>query len=125
MTINTEIAVLYTGLNLVRVPWDEKERLKRDGVIAIAVLIAGQNKRFLCSIGHDYYQLVWTDKDCCLTGHDGDYGFYKFADPNRDTDWRFPFIMPKNCIEFEGAYADKDEWGKALLIYADQSGRMF
>lgn len=117
----TQVAILYSDLNVVRVPWADKETLKRTDVLAIAVISDG--KRNQCSISHDYYQLIWTDTDCCLTGHDGDYGFFPFD--GSDPDWRFPFMMPEDCIEFEGVYVNKDDWQKALLIYADPNGGMF
>lgn len=120
--IETEIAVLYNNLRVVRVPWVEKLSLRRDNVLALAVLNNG--KRNQCSILHDYYQLIWTDADCCLTGHDGDYGFYSLDEPNV-VDWRFPFVIPENCIEFEGVYVDKEDWQRALEIYADPDGGMF
>lgn len=118
----TEIAVLYASLELVRVPWKDKQTLKLEDVEAIAVI----GKRWRqCSILHDYYQLVWTDTDCHLSGHDGDYGFYPFG--ARDPDWRFPFIIPENSLEFttESSYLSKKDWQKALEIYADPNGGMF
>ena len=118
----TEVAVLYDDLNVIRVPWNKKRSLQTNQVLAIAILHSDR-KRNQCSILHDYYQLVWTDDDCCLTGHDGDYGFYNLH--TIGVDWRFPFIMPQNCIEFEGIYVSKEDWQKALLIYADPGGGMF
>lgn len=119
--MTTEVAILYSDLKVIRVPWADKHSLRRDYVLAMAVLIGG--KRNQCSISHDYYQLVWSDTDCCLTGHNGDYGFYSFD--GDDTDWRFPFLMPDNSIEFESIYVGKEVWGKALEIYADPNGGMF
>lgn len=118
---STEVAVLYHDLNVVRVTWADKQTLKLDRVLAIAVLNAG--KRNQCSISHDFYQLIWTDTDCCLTGHDGDYGFFPFD--GSAPDWRFPFLMPENCIEFDSVYVSKDIWQRALTIYADPYGDMF
>ncbi len=123
--MKTEIAICYGDLSVVRVPWDEKESLSRTGVLSIALIILGQTQRCQSSISHDYYQLIWTDTECCLTGHDGDYGFYSLSDAKRSPDWRFPFIMPANCIEFEGVYVGKEDWQKALTIYADPNGGMF
>ena len=117
------IAILYSGLNLVRVQWDRKDTLLHHDVICIAV-IHPDNKRFQSAIGHDYYQLIWTDDDCCLTGHDGDYGFFSLTDPGQ-VDWRFPFIMPENVIEFEGVYVSKEEYAEAKLLFADPDGGMF
>lgn len=119
--VKSIIAVLYKDLKIVRVPWAEKQTLKRDTVLAIAVLDGG--KRNQCSISHDYYQLIWTETDCCLTGHDGDYGFYPFD--GGPPDWRFPFQMSGYCIEFEGVYVSKEDWQRALAIYADPDGGMF
>lgn len=117
-----EVAVLYHDLNVVRVAWADKRTLKFTDVLAIAVLNDG--KRNQSSILHDYYQLIWTDTDCCLTGHDGDYGFFSFD--GGTPDWRFPFLMPTNYIEFEGVYQhDQKKWQEALLIYADPDGGMF
>lgn len=120
MNIKAEIAVLYNTLQVTRVSWAQRRSLQTDQVLAIAILYPGM-KRNQCAILHDYYQLIWTDDACCLTGHDGDYGFY-----NGDTVyWRFPFLLPENSIEFEGVYVSKDDWEKALLIYADPDGGMF
>lgn len=119
-----EVAVLYEELKLIRVPWDGKHELRHDGVVAIAICGTG-HKRVQSEISHDFYELVWTDTDCCLTGHDGDYGFFSLTKLKKDPDWRFPFILPENCIEFEGVYVDKDEWQEALLIYSDPNGGMF
>jgi len=119
-----EVAVLYGDLSIVRVPWDEKLTLRRDNVIAIAVLNSLDIKRRQSSIEHDYYQIIWTDEDCCLTGHDGDYGFSRFDNP-QVVDWRFPFILPENSIEFEGITIDKEEYAKAKSIYSDPDGGMF
>ena len=118
--------MLYGDLSLVRVPWEEKRILRRTGVLAISVVAAGHPRnRRQSSISHDWYQLIWTDVDSCLTGHDGDYGFCRFDDPNI-VDWRFPFILPENSIEFEGVYTKtQEDWKAALVIYADQSGQMF
>lgn len=121
MTHAAEVAVLYDDLTVKRVDWDDRRTLKQDKVLAIAVTNNG--KRTQGSISHDYYQLIWTDTDCCLTGHDGDYGFFPFD--GGDPDWRFPFVIPTHCIEFEGVYVDKDDWQKALEIYADPDGGMF
>ena len=119
MKFAPEITVLYDDLNITKVAWDEKHSLRLDKVLAIAILNGG--KRNQSVILHDYYHLIWTDTDCCLTGHDGDYGFYGVD----GVDWRFPFLMPENSIEFEGVYVSKDDWEKALLIYADPDGGMF
>lgn len=119
MKFSPEIAVLYGDLTIVRVPWVEKHSLETDQVLAIAVMQTGLFRQ--CSILHDYYQLIWTEDACCLTGHDGDYGFFGVA----GVDWRFPFVMPENCIEFDSVYVNKDDWQKALLIYADPDAGMF
>lgn len=116
--MQAEVAVLYGDLDIVRVPWNEKQSLQRDQVLAVAVIRPGVIRQ--CSILHDYYQLIWTETEFCLTGHDGDYGFYG-AD---GVDWRFPFVLPDNCIEFDGVYVNNDDWQKALLIYADPNGGM-
>jgi len=119
-TIKAEIAVLYRDLEIVRVPWAERCTLDTCDVEAIAVI--GEQWR-QCSISHDYYQLIWTDSDCCLTGHDGDYGFYSLN--GSKVEWRVPFILPENCIEFQSVYISKQGWQKALAIYADPDGGMF
>jgi len=119
---SVDIVVLYEGLKLVRVAWDLKNILSREGVIALAICAFG--KRYQSSIHHDYYQLVWTDIDCCLTGHDGDYGFFSLTEPGV-VDRRFPFILPENSIEFHGVYVSKDEYNEAKLIFADLNGGMF
>lgn len=122
--MNPEIAVLYNDLALVRVPWSEKHSLKCEDVEAIAIIDNG--KRDQCKIGHDFYYLVWTDIDCNLSGHDGDFGFYPFD--GGPPEWRFPFILPENSIVFttENSMLDKKEdWAKVLEIYADPDGGMF
>ena len=118
----TEIAILYERLQLVRVDWADRQTLRRDGVIAITICAPGQ--RYQSSIAHDYYQLVWTEKDCCLTGHDGDYGFFSLTEPGV-IDWRFPFILPENSIEFLGVYVSKEEYAEARIIFGDPNGDMF
>lgn len=121
--MSIEIAILYEDLVVVRMPWDKKEILARDGVIAISIINSLAVKR-QCSIQHDLYQLIWTDTDYCLTGHDDDYGFINFKNPDL-IDWRFPFIMPENSMEFEGEIIPGDQYSKAKLIYADPDGGMF
>ena len=124
----TEIAVLYAGLGVTRVPWGEKHLLRRDGVIAIAIVDPDRSRKDLrpqSSIEHDYYILVWTDKDCWLGGHDGDYGFFSLTDQGTDIDWRFPFVLPENSILFEGVYVDAEEYAKAKAIFLDRDGDMY
>lgn len=122
--MKVEVAVLYSDMKVVRVPWIEKEILRRNDVIAISIPNADGKRRHQSSIRHDFYQLVWTDTDCCLTGHDGDYGFYGLID--RDVvDWRFPFDMPENSIEFEGVYVSAEDYKIAEAIFGDPNGEMF
>lgn len=126
MAQNAEVAVLYNDLVIQRVVWDDKHTLERVGVLAIAVLHSDEEQRHQSEIGHDLYQLVWTDIDCCLTGHDEDYQFVKLNAPTLENRaWRFPFIMPRNSMEFEGIYVDDIVWQRALAIYADPDGGMF
>ncbi len=115
------------GFVVVRVPWADRNILCLTDVLHISIIISGHKKRRQSSSFHDFYQLIWDENEteCCLTGHDGDYGFYSLTDPSKQPDWRFPFVMPKNCIEFEGVYVDKETWKKSLLVYADPNGRMF
>lgn len=122
MGTKVEVAILYANLKVVRVSWADKRTLDLCNVEAIAV-IAEQWRQ--CSIMHDFYHLVWTDSDCNLSGHDGDYGFYPFD--ARDPNWRFPFIMPENSLMFttEHAMLNKEDWQKVLEIYADPDGSMF
>lgn len=117
-----EIVVLYNDLRIVRVPWIDKLTLDTRDVEAIAII--GKQWR-QCSILHDFYYLVWTDTDCNLSGHDGDFGFFSFD--SRNIDWRFPFILPENSIEFttENSMLNKEDWTRALEIYADPEGGMF
>lgn len=120
--MKAEVAILYADLSIVRVSWDEKHSLPRENIEAIAVI--GEQWR-QCSILHDFYYLVWTDTDCNLSGHDGDFGFYPFD--GREADWRFPFILPDNTIEFttENALLNKAYWKRAQEIYNDPDGGMY
>lgn len=118
-----EVAVLYGDLKVIRAPWSGKASLKRDGVIAISVINSHAIKR-QCSIEHDFYHLIWDDTGYCLTGHDGDYGFVIAAQPD-NIEWKFPYILPENIIEFEGIAIPGEEYHKAKLIYGDQNGGMF
>lgn len=120
-----EIAVCYSNIEVVRLPWAQRDRLALDGVLSLAVICPGDPQGECRSIYHDFYQLVWDDSHFCLTGHDGDYGFYSFTEPDV-VEWRFPFDLRENSLEFIGAYADTDElWQKALDIYGDRSGPMY
>lgn len=122
-----EVAVMYADLQIQRVAWRDKDSLRRDGVICIAVLNPLRKhftKRPQALIEHDFYLLTWTDTECCLTGHNGDYGFYSFAKPEQ-VDWRFPFILTPNSIVFEGGTIPSERYAEAKLIYADPAGGMF
>jgi hypothetical protein len=127
--MSVEVAVCYTDLSVVRVPWDEKQNLLLTEVLSIAVLFDGDPQRECRSIGHDFYQLVWTDTQVCLTGHDGDYAWRSFeldraGDPIKD--WIFPFGFRANTIEFVGAYTDNArDWQTALDIFGDPNGLMW
>jgi len=118
-----DIAVLYADLEVDRVSWADKANLKRDEVLAISVVSTEHHKRLLSKIGHDYYQLVWTDDDVCLTGHDDDYMFCSLTGPGFG--WRFPFMLPDSSIEFEGVTVHSDQFEKAKLIYGDPKGPMY
>lgn len=120
---NTEVAVLYADLSVVRVPWEDKLTLKREDVIAISVISPNHHKRMLAEIEHDYYQLVWTDTDVCLTGHDGDYLFCSLT--SADYEWRHPFDLPENSIEFKGATIPSDQYEKAKRIFGNMQGPMY
>lgn len=131
--MKTEIAVCYAdttveeGFVVIRVPWADRATLPLTGVLHIALIMDGQDQRYQSSSYHDYYQLVWNtqETECCLTGHDGDYGFFSLEDYKQKPDWRFPFILPRTCIEFEGVYVDDDVWEASKLIYGNSAGRMF
>lgn len=120
--MKAEVAVLYSDLNIVRVPWEEKRTLETRDVEAIAII--GEQWR-QCSILHDFYYLVWTDTDCNLSGHDGDFGFWPFD--GHLADWRFPFILQENTIEFttEHSLLNKVDWARAQEIYADPNSGMY
>lgn len=122
-----DIVVMYEGLNLIRVKWEDRETLRRDGVLMIALIYPGAIKRYQHADRCDWYHLIWNEADtaCFLGGHDGDRGFYQFDDPSIDVDWRFPYLLPENCIEFVGEYTSREEWKEALEIYGDPEGPMF
>jgi len=103
-----EISVLYSDLSIVRVPWDKKETLRRDEVIAIST-------KEQHSIEHDYYHIIWDDFGYCLTGHDDMYAFHSFN--SGEVEWRFPYILPKNSIEFKGQTIPQSEYEKAKVIF--------
>jgi hypothetical protein len=116
-----EVAVMYSGLRIVRVPWAGRESLQRDDVIAVAVINDAHVRR--CAvIEYDWYQLIWTDTDYCLTGHDEPYRFFNLE--GRVVETRFPFVMPENSIEFEGVQVSAAEYAKAKEIFADPDGGM-
>ncbi len=121
-------AIEEEGFSIVRVPWEEKLTLRRKGVLSIAVLFPGDPNRECRSIYHDYYQLIWTDTAVCLTGHDGDLAFYSFEPTSKgevQKEWRFPFILPENCIEFEGETIDSRKFKKSMDLYGDRKGVMY
>lgn len=122
-----EVAVMYANLSIQRVPWHLKHTLPTTGVICIAVLHPDRphhTKHHQALIERDVYLLIWTDVDCCLCGHDDDFAFHDLTDQNK-VDWRFPFIRPANCIEFEGQTITGDLYARAKMIFADPAGGMF
>lgn len=128
MMARTEVAVLYESLVVVRVPWDEKETLRRDGVIAIAVLQTDREhpvKRQQAEIERDFYTLVWDDTSCYLGGYDDNLYWHDFADARTSFEHRFPYLMPPDSITFAGAFIDPDQYAKAKAIFVDREGPMF
>lgn len=110
----SEIAVLYRGLVRKCVPWGRRETLKRDDVLAVE--LSGGHDRRQALIGHDWYYLVWTEADCCLVPYDGTDTFFSLTEPNR-LSTRFPFVLPDNCIVFEGVYVGSEEYEEAKRIF--------
>lgn len=128
-----EITIIYgeshgTLTDIVRVPWEDRLCLRRTGVVAISLIHASRphpTKRYQQAISLDIYHLIWTDTDCYLGGHTEDFLFCKLTETGENRSWRFPYILPKNCMEFEGIYVSKEAWHEARKIYADPNGLMF
>lgn len=121
--MTVEVAVLYANLAVVRVRWEDKRTLQLDEVIAVSVVSRKYHKRLLAEIEHDYYLLIWTDTEVCLSGHDDDYLFCSLDGPGYR--WRFPFDLPLHSIEFKGATIDAVEYEKAKAIFGDPQGPMY
>ena len=129
-----EVAILYSDLNVVRVPWTDKKKLQQDNVLAIAVLqedrpVIGNppsRSRYQAVIEFDWYVLTWTATDSYLGGYDDDdYLFFSLTKPSELVDWRFPFLMPKNSLLFKGAQVVPEQYAKAKEIFNDRNGEMF
>lgn len=127
-----EIAVLYAGLKLVRVPWAEKETLKRDQVLSITILHPNRptignpptRVRYQAISEYDWYVLSWTNSDSYLGGYDNDMCWRSFDKPE-EAYHRFPYILPENSLLFEGIFVSKEEYVEAKIIFNDRNGRMF
>lgn len=124
----TDVAVLYGDLSVVRVSWEEKLSLRRDQVIAIAVLDPDRSyprKRQQAVIEFDFYALVWDAVSCYLGGFDDNLYWHDFADPYRRFEHRFPYRMPTDSILFEGVMISPEDYAEAKRIFGDQRGAFF
>ena len=123
----TDVAVLYGDLSVVRVTWADKLSLRRDQVIAIAVLDPGRihpRKRQQAVIEFDFYTLVWDEVACYLGGFDDDFYWHEFADPYTRFEHRFPYRMPSGSMLFEGVMISPEDYAEAKRIFGDQRGSM-
>lgn len=123
---------MYGDLSLVRVPWSEKESLRRDFVISIAVLHPERprlHQRYQASIEYDYYALIWDDDSCYLGGWDDDKYWFNLHKPwlkyGEGFIYKFPYILPKTSILFEGVMIDGDLYAKAKKQFYDREGGMY
>ena len=128
----TEIAVMYGDLSIVRVPWAERESLRRDYVLSIAILQPDRPRkhtRYQAVCEFDYYVLAWSETDCYLGGYDDNLYWFSLTEPWKKYGegfiHKFPFILPENSILFEGVMIDKDEYAKAKKIFLDRDGGMY
>jgi hypothetical protein len=127
-----QVAVLYSDLAVCKVEWSGKETLKRDDVLAIAIVHPkeeARRKRHQAVIEHDFYVLAWTDTECYLGGYDDDYYWFSLTEPwkpyGEGFTHRFPFTLPENSMLFEGVFVDKEVYAQAKLIFGDREGPMF
>jgi len=127
-----DVVVLYGGLSLVRVPWDEKDMLVTDGVLSIAIVHSDPknlNKRRQAVCEYDYYVLAWGDNSSYLGGYDDDFYWFSLTEPWKPHGegfvHRFPYILPENSILFEGVMVDKEVYAGAKRIFSDRDGGMY
>jgi len=132
MEPRVEIAVLYGDLSLKRVSWTEKQLLSRNDVLSIAIINLDQpdkKKRQQSICERDWYVLVWTNKDSHLGGYDDDMYFFSFTEPWKPYGegfvHRFPYILPKNSMLFEGVMVKPDVYAEAKRILGDRDGEMY
>ena len=127
--ITAEVAVLYSDLSIVRVPWARKDQLRIDKVLAVALVHPdrpAKSKRYQGVMEYDWYLLTWTADECLLGGYDEDYYWFSLTEP-----WLtprkspLPFTVPADSILFEGVQVSAAVYEKAKLIYDDRSGGMF
>lgn len=129
-----EVVVMYEGLELVRVPWEQKHSLRRNGVLAVAISHAKQpsttlrKKRYQLVYEYDYYVLVWDETSCYLGGYNDDLYWFDFAEPwlpyGKGFVHRFPFVMPDRSIVFEGVQVPAEMYAQAKSIFTDVTGEM-
>lgn len=127
-----DIAVLYGDLEIIRVSWGEKKSLRKEYVIAVAVIQVDNPRPHVRRQGvieFDYYTLVWDDTSCYLGGYNDDMYWFNFENPHesygKGFTYKFPFILPKNSILFEGVMIDGNLYQKAKQIFNDRKGGMY
>lgn len=127
-----DVAVMYGDLQIVRVPWEQKESLRRDYVICIAVINLENPRphvRHQQAIENDYYVLTWDGDSCYLGGYDDDKYWFKFDRPWRSYGegfiHKFPFILREQSILFEGVMVAPEVYKKAKEMFYDRRGVMY
>lgn len=146
-----DVVVVYKGVSgipkVVRVTWENKDRLATTEVLAMAVLqdnrpnakdaegndlVPNQIMRWQSEIGKDYYVLTWNTADthCHLGGYDTDLYWF-----NHDGPWKpygaprvydkFPYLIGPNTIVFESIMVSEEEMELVNIIYKDHKGEMF
>lgn len=127
-----DVVVMYGDLEVVRVPWEKKETLRKDYVIGVAVTQVNNPRpdvRRQGIIEFDYYTLVWDETSCYLGGYDDDMYWFNFENPHESYGegfiYKFPFILPENSILFEGVMIEPDLYKEAKQIFNDRQGNMF
>ncbi len=128
-----DVAVMYTDLEIKRVPWAEKESLLCDGVLAVSVVHPGRSRDDTHWRGEsfsDYYVLAWTDEDYTLFGYDAGRRWRSLEWPldARKTDQalRLPYTLPDPHIIFVGKQVADEVWREAQARFWDpERGMIF
>lgn len=137
MNTEAEIVVMYENLEIVRLPWDRRSELKRDGVLFVVISFPSPNdglnhkprKRQQSAHDKDWYVLSQDGDLCLLGGFDvSDYAWKSLTNPwagHPDVDKVIsidnpPTWFPKDSIFLEGYTVTKEVWEQALELYINE-----